>query len=105
VTNVVAPRNVWNFVWLNVLAVLGTVLLFGLILELDSLTVVFAVAWKWLSNHQVIMALAASTPFFAALLVGRASSQKAKRRREREAREALEKERAEREARSRSSMS
>lgn len=88
----VAPKNVWTFIWLNVLALAGCALLFVLILELDSLTVVFAGAWKWLSNHQVIMALAASTPFFAALLVGRASAQKARRRREREAREALDKE-------------
>ena len=95
----VAPKNVWNFIWLNVLALAGCALLFVAILELDSLTGFFQVAWKWLSNHQVIMVLAASTPFFAALLVGRASAQKAKRRREREAREALEREKAEREAR------
>ena len=80
-------KKLWTFVWLNVLAVGGTVALFVLVLELDALTVVFASSWRWLSRHEVILVLAASMPFFAALLVGRASSQKAKRRREREARE------------------
>jgi hypothetical protein len=98
-------KKVWNFVWLNVLAIGGTLALFYLILELDSLTVVFTAAWRWLSRHQVIMALAASTPFFAALLVGRASAKKARRRREREARETLERERAERERRGKGSAS
>ena len=79
-------RKVWTFVWLNVLALAGTALLFVLVLELDALTVVFASTWRWLSRHEVILVLAASMPFFAALLVGRASAQKARRRRQREAR-------------------
>jgi hypothetical protein len=77
-------KNVWTFVWLNLLALAGTAVLFILVLELDSITVVFQGAWRWLSRHEVITALAASTPFFAALLVGRASAQRARRRRERE---------------------
>ena len=76
-----AKKKVWNFVWLNALSVGAMLALFYLVLVGDFLTGSFLAAWHWLSGHQVIMALAASTPFFAALLVGRASSQKAKRKR------------------------
>jgi hypothetical protein len=74
-------KNVWTFVWLNLLALAGTAALFILVLELDSITVVFQASWRWLSRHEVITAIAASTPFFAALLVGRASAQRARRKR------------------------
>jgi hypothetical protein len=75
------PKKVWNFVWLNVIGVAAMLALFFLILYGDFATGWFAATWDWFSDHQVLMALAASTPFFAALLVGRASSAKAKRKR------------------------
>lgn len=78
-------RKIWNFVWLNVVAVGAMLALFYGVLYGDFLTGAFAASWRWLSRHQVIMALAASAPFFAALLVGRASAQRAKRRRAAEA--------------------
>jgi hypothetical protein len=87
-------KKVWNFVWLNVLAVGATLLLFFLILYGDATTRVFASTWDWFSDHQVLMALAASTPFFAALLVGRASAAKAKRKRLAEARRLADEEAA-----------
>jgi hypothetical protein len=75
------PRKIWNFVWLNLLGVGAMLALFFGVLYGDFLTDGFAAAWAWFSDHQVIMALAASTPFFAALLVGRASAAKARRKR------------------------
>ncbi len=75
------PKKVWNFVWLNVLSIAGMLILFFLILYGDFLTSAFASSWSWFSDHQVLMVLAASTPFFAAFLVGRASSARAKRKR------------------------
>jgi len=78
-------KKVWNFVWLNVIGVGAMLGLFFAILYGDFLSGAFTAAWSWFSDHQVIMALAASTPFFAALLVGRASSAKAKRKRMAEA--------------------
>jgi hypothetical protein len=75
------PRKVWNFVWLNILGVALMLALFFAVLYGDFLTAGFAAAWRWFSSHQVLMVLAASTPFFAALLVGRASAAKAKRKR------------------------
>lgn len=89
------PKKVWNFIWLNVLAVGAMLALFYGVLYGDFLTGAFTSAWQWLSRHQVIMALAASTPFFAALLVGRASAQKAKRKRLAQARLQMEQEAAE----------
>jgi len=80
-----APKKVWNFVWLNVLSIAGMLLIFFLILYGDFTTGAFASTWDWFSDHQVLMVFAASTPFFAAFLVGRASSAKAKRKRLREA--------------------
>lgn len=74
-------KKIWNFVWLNALSIGAMLALFYAILYGDFLTGAFAAAWRWLSRHQVVMALAASTPFFAALLVGRASAQKARRKR------------------------
>jgi len=74
-------KKIWNFVWLNVLSIGAMLLLFFAILYGDFTTGAFRATWNWFSNHQVLMALAASTPFFAALLVGRASSAKAKRKR------------------------
>jgi hypothetical protein len=88
------PRKVWNFVWLNVLGVGLMLLLFFAVLYGDFLTGAFAAAWDWFSDHQVLMVLAASTPFFAALLVGRASAAKAKRKRLAEAKRAAEAEAA-----------
>ena len=74
-------KKIWTFVWLNVLAIGGTLALFYAILYADFTTGAFESTWHWLTNHQVILALAASSPFVAALLVGRASSAKAKRKR------------------------
>jgi hypothetical protein len=88
------PKKVWNFVWLNVVAVGAVLLLFYGVLYGDFLTRAFAASWRWLSRHQVIMVLAASTPFFAALLVGRASAQKAKRKRLAEAKRRADEEAA-----------
>jgi hypothetical protein len=88
-------KKVWNFVWLNTLSVGAMLLLFYGVLYGDFLTGAFSATWRWLSRHQVVMALAASTPFFAALLVGRASSQKAKRKRLAAARLKAEQEAAE----------
>jgi len=79
-------RKLWNFVWLNLMAIGGMLVIFYVVLYGDFLTGGFAGAWRWLSRHQVILVLAASAPFFAALLVGRASSAKAKRKRLAEAR-------------------
>src|SRR5262245_30465866 len=53
-------RKVWNFVWLNVLSVGAMLLLFYGVLYGDFLTNAFATSWRWLSRHQVVMALAAS---------------------------------------------
>lgn len=85
-------KKIWNFIWLNALSVGAMLLLFYGVLYGDFLTGGFGATWRWLSRHQVVMALAASTPFFAALLVGRASSQKAKRKRLAQARLDAEKE-------------
>lgn len=74
-------RKLWNFVWLNVIGVGAMLVLFFAVLYGDFMSEAFAATWSWFSDHQVVMALAASTPFFAALLVGRASSAKAKRKR------------------------
>jgi len=80
-------KKVWNFVWLNLVAIAGMLALFFVVLYGDGLTGVFTATWRWFSDHQVLMALAASTPFFAALLVGRASSARAKRKRLAQARQ------------------
>jgi uncharacterized membrane protein len=88
-------KKVFNFLWLNILSFAAVVLIFVLVLYGDFTTGFFASAWRWLSNHQVVMVLAASTPFFAALLVGRASAKKAKRRRMAEAKKRAEEEAAE----------
>jgi hypothetical protein len=87
-------KKVWNFVWLNVIGVGAMLALFFGVLHADFLTGAFAATWSWFSDHQVMMALAASTPFFAALLVGRASAAKAKRKRLAEARRKAEQEAA-----------
>lgn len=76
-----AAKKVWNFVWLNVISIGAMLIIFFLVLYGDFTTGVFASTWSWFSDHQVLMVLAASTPFFAAFLVGRASSARAKRRR------------------------
>ena len=88
-------KKVFNFIWLNVLSIGAMLILFGLVLYGDFATDFFQGAWRWLSKHQVVMVLAASTPFFAALLVGRASAKKAKRRRMAEAKKRAEEEAAE----------
>jgi len=96
-------KKVWNFVWLNVVSIGAMLGLFFAILYGDASTGAFAAVWAWFSDHQVAMALVASTPFFAALLVGRASSAKAKRKRLAEAKHRADDEaaraRAERQAR------
>ena len=74
-------KKLWNFVWLNLIAIVAMLGLFALVLYGDFMSDTFAATWRWFSDHEVVMALAASTPFFAALLVGRASSAKAKRKR------------------------
>lgn len=79
-------KKAWTFIWLNVISIAGTLLLFFAVLYADFSSGFFATAWEWLSNHQVILVLAAASPFVAALLVGRASSAKAKRKRLAEAR-------------------
>lgn len=79
-------KKAWTFIWLNVLAIAGTLALFFGVLYADFSSGFFATSWTWLTNHQVILVLAAASPFVAALLVGRASSAKAKRKRLAEAR-------------------
>lgn len=81
-------KKLWDFAWINLLAVGGALALFFAVLYGDASTGVFAAVWAWFSDHQALMALTAATPFFAALLVGRASAAKAKRRRLAEARRA-----------------
>ncbi len=87
-------KKAWNFIWLNLLAVGAMLGIFYAVLYGDFLTGVFVSAWEWLAARPLLMALCASLPFFAALLVGRASSAKAKRKRrleaERRAREEIE---------------
>ena len=74
-------KKVWSFIWLNALAVGAMLALFYAVLYGDFLTGSFRATWEWLARHPAILALTASTPFFAALLVGRASSARAKRKR------------------------
>lgn len=74
-------KKAWNFFWLNALSILAMLALFYLILYGDFLTSSFRATWTWLQKHPVLLALAASTPFFASLLVGRASSKRAKQKR------------------------
>ena len=74
-------KKIWNFVWLNALSIGAMLALFYAVLYGDFLTGSFRAAWEWLARHPVILALTASAPFFAALLVGRASSARAKRKR------------------------
>lgn len=74
-------KKIFNFIWINFLSVAGMLGLFFLVLYGDFLTNTFEAVWVWFWNHQVIMALTAAMPFFAAMLVGRASSAKAKRKR------------------------
>jgi hypothetical protein len=62
--------------------------IFYLVLYGDFLTGGFTAVWRWLARHEGLLALAASTPFFAAMLVGRASAKKARRRRAEAARAA-----------------
>jgi MFS family permease len=87
-------KKLFNFIWLNVLSIAAMLAIFFAVLYGDFLTGAFAASWRWLSNHQVVLVLAASTPFFAALLVGRASSRKAKRKRLAEARRVADEEAA-----------
>lgn len=81
ISNDVRLKKLWTFLWLNALAVGATVGLFYAVLHADFLTGAAEVCWRWLRRHQVIMVLLASAPLFAAFLVGRASVQRAKRRR------------------------
>ncbi|RMH41896.1 MAG: hypothetical protein D6689_09810 [Deltaproteobacteria bacterium] len=87
-------KKVWNFVWLNLVAIGAMLALFFAVLHADAATGWFRATWRWFSDHEVLMALAASTPFFAALLVGRASAAKARRKRLAEARRKAEAEAA-----------
>ena len=72
--------KVWSFVWLNALAVAAMLGIFFFVLYGDFMTDAFAAVWSWLARHLVITALAAASPFFAAILVGRASARWGTRR-------------------------
>src|SRR5262245_39406744 len=79
-----------TFIIANLVAIGGMLAIFYLVMFGEFLNRPFHGTLNWFLRHETLMVLAASTPFFASLLVGWASSKKARRRRELEAQLALE---------------